>query len=626
MRKGIEWIKGAFRWLKKVCYLAKANFFTLLVFEVIYKCVAIFAFKPLLQGVFSLLIRTQGFSFVADNNITDLLSKPLVWVGLVIYLMLVSLYMLFDICCIVTCFHASYRSQKIPLLEMMRRGWNASLQILRPKNYRMMLYLLLIMPMSQIFTVSGVYKGFSMPYFVMQYIKDSTILSICYIIACVYVELVCIQWIFSFHHFTLNGNSFVVASHRSRDMLGKKDFAKMVLVLILGGAVMIGAYYGLLYGCGAIIAALATMTSHLPFAIPTLAESAVAVMIDIIAGLFYCFSMPYMFLIISGMFYHLKEEQAREDEVPGKLKIQVKYYLEDTKVAHYLNRRKGRLIALGIAIALAGNVAYAVSQELGKDPAVETNITAHRGLSSEYPENTLPAFKAAANAGADEVEMDVHLSKDGQVVVIHDSSLKRTTKLDANVWDLKGSEISALDAGSWFDEKYQGIGVPLFSQVLELLQGKEIVLNVELKPDDQTSGLARKVIDLIRQYEMEDQCIISSLSYQELEKVKSYDSSFTTLYISTVSYGNISKLDAADGFSLEASMVTRSLVRRIHKAGKKVYIWTVNEEALQTQMFSFQVDGIITDDVNGALKLKEGLNQNTHWENYVNSLIEMYEN
>ncbi|MCR5666331.1 MAG: glycerophosphoryl diester phosphodiesterase membrane domain-containing protein [Eubacterium sp.] len=626
MRNVIDTVFGIWEWLKKIGELAKINFFTLLIFEVIYKCVAVFAFKPALQGLFALLIRTQGFSFVADSNFKSFLTSPLVWVGLIVALLLISLYMLFDICCIISCFHASYRKQKLPLFEMMRRGYRAAVQILRPKNYRMMLYLLLIIPMSQLFTVSGIYKGFSMPYFVMQYISDSKVLLVCYFVACLYVELVCLQWIFSFHHFTLNGDTFVDASHRSRDMLDRKNLIKMAVVMVVGDAIMILAYYGLLYGCGAIIALITSLTESLPFFLPVVAESAVAVMIDIVAGVFYCFSMPYVFLLISGMFYHLKEEQGLEDEVPGKYRVRIRLYLEDTKFAKYLKRRKGRLVVFGIAVTLAGNVAYAIRQEAVYNSDVETYVTAHRGASIDCPENTIPAFEAALEEGADEVEMDVHLSSDGEVVVLHDSNLKRTTGLDANVWELKGSEIEALDAGSWFSEEFKDVTIPAFSEVLETLEGQDIKLNVELKPDDATDGLAEKVIDLIKEYDMESQCILSSLSYSELEDAKSYDDSFTTLYISTISYGNISELDAADGFSLEASMVTRRLVNKIHKNDKLVYIWTVNAESMQTEMFAYHVDGIITDDVSGALQIKDGISKNTYWENYVERLINLYEN
>ncbi|SDB18129.1 glycerophosphodiester phosphodiesterase family protein [Eubacterium oxidoreducens] len=625
MRNVLDTMAGIFKWINRICYLAKVNFFTLLIFEVIYKCVAVFVFKPLLQGLLALLIRTQGFTFVADNNFKSFLTSPLIWVGVVVALFLISLYMLFDICCIVSCFHASYRNQKLPLLEMMRRGYLAAVQILRPKNYRMILYLLLIIPMSQLFTVSGVYKGFSMPYFVMQYISDSKALLVCYFIACLYVELVCMQWIFSFHHFTLNRATFVEASHGSRDMLDRKNLIKMVVIMIIGDAIMILAYYGLLYGCGAIIALLTTLADALPFFLPIVAESAVAVMIDIVAGIFYCFSMPYVFLLISGMFYYLKEEQGRMNEVPGKFKVQIKVYLEDTKIAKYLMRRKGRLVAFGIAVTLAGNVAYAIRQEAVYNSNVETYVTAHRGASADYPENTIVAFEGALEEGADEVEMDVHLSSDGEPVVIHDANLKRTTGLDANVWELKASEIEALDAGKWFSEEFEGVTIPAFEEVLETLKDKDIKLNVELKPDEATDGLAEKVIDLITEYDMQDQCLLSSLSYSELEDAKAYDESFTTLYISTISYGNISELDAADGFSLEASMVTRRLIKKIHKNNKLVYVWTVNAESMQTEMFAYYADGIITDDVKGALSIKDGLSKNTYWENYVQRLVKLYE-
>src|SRR5919112_1912922 len=105
---------------------------------------------------------------------------------------------------------------------------------------------------------------------------------------------------------------------------------------------------------------------------------------------------------------------------------------------------------------------------------------AHRGYSAVAPENTLPAFAAAGPAGATLVEFDVRTTADGVPVVIHDRTVDRTTNGTGAVWELTADEVRALDAGSWFSPAYAGVRVPLLTEVLDMLAGARLLL--EIKP------------------------------------------------------------------------------------------------------------------------------------------------
>jgi hypothetical protein len=108
-------------------------------------------------------------------------------------------------------------------------------------------------------------------------------------------------------------------------------------------------------------------------------------------------------------------------------------------------------------------------------------IIAHRGASAYAPENTLAAFKKAIDLGADGIELDVHLSKDGEVVVIHDRTIDRTSNGKGQVAEMSLKELKALDFGSWFSDEYQKESIPLLREVLELLKDWNGLLNIELK-------------------------------------------------------------------------------------------------------------------------------------------------
>ena len=137
-------------------------------------------------------------------------------------------------------------------------------------------------------------------------------------------------------------------------------------------------------------------------------------------------------------------------------------------------------------------------------------VLAHRGYSGKAPENTMAAFELALAAGADGLELDVHITKDGEVVVIHDHTLERTTNGRGRVEELTYSELAQFDAGSWFGEEFRGQRLPKLSEVCELIRGTDKIFNVELKTGVGFQTLTEKVAELIVAYDLVHKTIISS--------------------------------------------------------------------------------------------------------------------
>ena len=229
-------------------------------------------------------------------------------------------------------------------------------------------------------------------------------------------------------------------------------------------------------------------------------------------------------------------------------------------------------------------------------------VTAHRGASARYPENTMAAFEGAKELGADWIELDVQQSKDGKIIVMHDTNFKRTTGVDANTWELTYEEISKLDAGSFFGSEFAGEKIPLLSEVVEFAKENNMKLNIELKPTGHETDFEKNVVDVVKAAGIEKDCVITSQVYEVLENVKAYDSSITTVYVMTLAYGDINKLKAADHFSVEATNVTPGLISSVHREGKQLYVWTVNTRESIIKMAELNVDNIITDDIELAKK------------------------
>ena len=196
---------------------------------------------------------------------------------------------------------------------------------------------------------------------------------------------------------------------------------------------------------------------------------------------------------------------------------------------------------------------------------------------------------------ADYIELDVQLTADDEVVVMHDASAARTTGVDRKISEMTLEEVKQLDAGSSFSAEYAGEQVPTLEEVFQLTDGK-IRINIELKTTASSVKLAEKVIELIHQYNMEDKCVITSFDYYALKYAKHYDTKIQTGYILSVAYGDYFNMPDIDFFSMNASFLSKRTVDAIHQSGKQVFAWTVNNKASIKNLTNKGVDNIITDN------------------------------
>ena len=615
-------IKNVFRYLHYTFGLLKLNIGTLLVFELLYKFASMAVFKPLLTGVMKLALKAQGLSYLSDETIGTFIRSPLTWFFLLLIVLGMVFFTLFDICCIITCIHASFRKQAMPLLALMRKGLKTSLRVIYQRNIVMILYLLIIIPMTHALVISGYITKFTVPQFIVDYIMSHTWLAILYIGFWIYIGLRSFHWIYSLHYFCLENCNFKQARKRSWKL--QKNHYWTDLIIVLGwSAACIGIYYG-------VILSGSWLVSRVNQALPTqdlfssLTLSGISLLMDVCGALFFCFDLPLFFICISLLFYYRKA--AAGERIPRVFRdLDNAYRVTNTRWVKKIYMYRKRIIALSIVVVIGVNFAYNFADRrgvlhMGLGNPVE--VTAHRGYSAAYPENTIPAFKGAIQVGADWAELDVQQTADGEVIVMHDSNLKRTTGLDKEVWQVTWDEIKDLDNGSWFDKKYQTVRIPTLEEVLKVCRGK-IHLNIEIKPSGHDKDLEEQVAKLLKKYHMRDTCVVSSLKYDSLRKIKEADDSIETAYITSVSYGNFTDLEYADGYSVESTLLSKSFVNKAQKAGKQIYVWTVNSEERLEKVVGMGIDNVITDDPVMAKELIYEQEHSTFWDRYVKQLLQI---
>lgn len=225
-------------------------------------------------------------------------------------------------------------------------------------------------------------------------------------------------------------------------------------------------------------------------------------------------------------------------------------------------------------------------------------IYAHRGASGHAPENTMAAFRLAVQEGAGGIELDVQLSADKQVVVIHDETLDRTTDGTGAVGSLTWEELRRLDA-SFGQEAYRGEGIPLLSQVLELLASTQLELNIELKngivPYD---GMEEAVVRLVRQYGMEKRIVLSSFNHYSIARLAGMapDMEMAVLYSDGLYRPwEYAAFVGARSLHPHYLAVTPEIVMNARMAGVKVRPWTVNSDDDYRRMAAAGVDAVITN-------------------------------
>lgn len=261
-------------------------------------------------------------------------------------------------------------------------------------------------------------------------------------------------------------------------------------------------------------------------------------------------------------------------------------------------RRLWRMTAPRFALLLIGAVAAAAVAGSWLLNGIQTQddvvVIAHRGAAGKAPENTLASIRQAITDGADMIEIDVQESSDGEVVVIHDSDFMKLSGVDLKVWDGSLKQLQEIDIGSWFDPRFSAERVPTLAQVLKVTHGKVQVV-IELKYYGHDQQLEQRVVEIVEEAGMVDDIVIMSLQYKGIEKIRALRPKWVIGLLSTKAVGNLAKLDL-DFLAVNMSMATSGFIRRTHAAGKKVYVWTVNDAVSISRMISLGVDGIITDE------------------------------
>ena len=572
----------------------------LVVFELLYKLTAFAVLYPLFLLGMDFTLKKAGFRYLTNDYFFIYIKSPFTIIFFLLGLLVIAFYVTYEVSCLSVCFDAGYHNNPISVLSIFKSGVRLMKKTMKRKKLNSFFHVFFVAVMMNITLIVFFSSNITLPDSAVRAIKENMPLLIVAGVVLAAFFVYCLIHIFSINYMTYDGCDITESKRKSRQLVKRRGFKTLGTVACWNVMILVAIYAVYL---------VILMLICLGVYILDKVNIGMALYLTVFRGvvnvmkiLLIMVSLPMTYCVITSLFYMYRCDSGNELNMgivtEGVVKKKRKKHGKTSVNA------KTQYIISGaiIAVVLSVNIVYLVNA-FDENPFDnveffdETQVMAHRGSSYNAPENTMPAFENAVDAMADYIELDVHETKDGQIVVMHDSSLKRTTGVNKYIWDVNYDDISELDAGSWFgdEEGYAECRIPLLSDVMEYTKGK-IKLNIEIKLTDSEPDLVKMVASLIERYEYTDDCVVTSMNYEALKEIKKINPAIKTGYVLTVAYGNFYNLAYVDSFSINSGFVNKNMVDAIHNRGKEIYVWTVNGENRAKELTVMGVDALITDN------------------------------
>lgn len=581
--------------IKNILRIIKVNIVKMFEFQIVIRVVSMAVIAPLILFMFNLTMKISGYRYITKENLYDYITEPLTIIILIVILLFVAYMFVFETGGIIYILDRSYQGHKVKMTETVIFAMGNALRVLSVRNFVMLFFVLVFSIIINAGLATTYLVAIEIPDFITAFIKATPNVYPAICLIGVLSLFLAVRWLYFMNYFTIEKCHFFKACKKSEE-LNRNKHLKDLFILVLLELFCILLF---LVMCALIIGIIVLLYKLLKnINIPYyLFYETVVIVVNLITVVFFVLITPVLFAGISVLYYTRKREKGEETI----------HCVHKSKIAKEKHKRIRKMTTFFTVLSTIACTMYLVMLLTGKmnfnvEYVKTAEVTAHRGNSNDRPENSMSAFKKAVKDGADWIELDVQQTKDSRIIVLHDSSLKRTTGKNKEVWQMKYSDIKKLECGKWFSKEYEGEKIPLLEDVIDYAREKDIKLNIEIKPTSHDENFEEELVDMIIDKDFEDECVVTSQSYASLKKVKDYNKDIKTIYVMGVAYGSIFKLSSADGYSVKSYYVTDELVGSIHNAGKEIFVWTVNNEKLIDRMIDLNVDNIITDNVTMAKK------------------------
>lgn len=544
-------------------------------------------FVPVISKAIKYSMHLSNLSYITNANVLHFLLTPATIIIFLVLLIIVPFLLLSKFVSLIYYCNIEGKLRRPYLLRIIAYGIFKTIYFIRKKHlsilyYSVAFYLFTLLPVIIGITIySNLGNSLNM-------VKELS-LKLLTIVFYLILSLLFFPSAFAIHYGMLNNISLKEACIRSK-MLFMENTRKILRSFYITNLQLTVLYFLFYYLLLILIAIAAFTFSNKSLAVSVFLSAYPK--INFYAMMIYSMLAFVVNMNLLNSLFHNCQNKKLPKTMPNVFSRYHKRYLT-------LNQNKYLLNALFILMTIAAIINFYVvirNDSLYLNEALSgIQISSHRGNSHIAPENTIPAIENAILANSDYAEIDIQETKDGSIILLHDKNLFRTAGVNRNIWEMTLEEVSQLDAGSWFGDEFIDTRIPTLEEVLQLSKGR-IKLNIEIKKSSKSPDIADKLVALIEQYEFVDQCVVSSVDYSTLVKVKAANQDIKTGYILTTVYEIYHNKDNIDFYSIRSSFITKTLVDTAHQSGKEIHAWTVNSPRELERLKSINVDCIITDN------------------------------
>ena len=521
-------------------------------------------FIPLMQQLWSLTLRFAPVHYLNNSNASDIFVSPAIILCLVVIALLTAFWALYEFSVLLHGLELARSGRPVQLPALLRDALVDIRHTFLPQSWPVLVYSAVLIPFTSFFLTSNYVTQFAVPEYLLGVLRATTRYHALYLVIVVLLVLLFLSCALVLPLFVLERRSLWQAVRESVGFVRQRFFRTALLLLRWNLSAVLRSGSLALCVLAPLYAVILGIGLQNTAAMVALSRASLLVEVPFFQFLLDCSITIAQCSILFLLYRRLREGDAAPEDTQNGKPV----------------RAKGRRL---LAAAVVGVTLVTIGLSF-----------IYIALPADDELRTLPAFQLAIDHHSDRAELDVQMTKDGVVMVTHDTSLRRCTGRNANIYDLTFAQVRELDAGRWFSARYAGTQIPTLEEVLDLCKGK-IQLNIEIKPNAATPELEAETVHIIREKGFEKDCVITSQSYETLCKAKELDPEIETGYILALGVGTYYDLPAADFFSVESTFITSGMVQQIHLRGKTVSAWTVNRVEDARALLSLGVDDVITD-------------------------------
>ena len=591
-RRIIEYFQGFGRFFKRVLLLFTQDYVETALFILFCTIITAATTSILKKLLVKGMMLVSGVTYIAPVNLKQVLLNPLSIIMMLLFAVIVTLMSLFEIAGLLHTFSVAQAGRETNLTCMFMAGFRACWKALNPRNWPIMVFILVLVPLTKLLPLSGSTFKLILPGFVNQTIDYTKWLNVLYYVLYWVLILFLAVYIFSINGFVLQKESFFKSCSKSRKLC-KGHVIEVLLNMFLLTVILnfaINSVSSIIVVNGEELMSFMRRTGNV-----VAKSEAVGTYTYALRQVLKSFLSPAINnAALTVLFYKFLDDKTMKETVSSEVR-ELKQFSMKRTVAFVVSLAVVSLAIIGVMTYRYSYLFESVDRPL---------VCAHRGDNVNAPENTMPAFELAASENLKWIELDVHQTSDGVIVCNHDSTIKRVTGRNLAIHDVTYEDLSKIELGPWMPGEYEHVHICTLKEALELAKENDMNVQVELKGHPADKNFEENVIKVINETGMHDNVMIIAQDASRLMRVMEIDPTITKGYCMVIAVGDLNDIEYTDNITIEETYVTPELVRAMHEKGIKVFCWTVDLDDTVQYLVSCDVDVIGTDNpmlINNAL-------------------------